>query len=239
MRITFAALLCLFSLLAIPAHATDITVKCTAPTKFTDGTAITSPVTFNLYGALQGQIKKLLAPSPLSTCSSVRSNVNAGTQCYQVTAVVGGSESDPTAESCITIAAEPVCPPQPAPETIPQTCTAPLVGSWSQTRTYTSVAAPACWQAGAWLPTEAPAGVCAAPPQLLVSGPYAYCLTGTATAPSMTSIGYAPAGLACSATTKTVGSVKFCEIPKEQADKVIFCNGDPTLSKGVWGKVAP
>lgn len=101
--------LALLLLLIIPglACATDLTVTCTPPLKFTDGTTIPSnaAITFNLYGALQGQPKVLLQPSPLTTCSSVRQNVNPGTQCYEATAIVGGSESAHSPESCKTVTA--------------------------------------------------------------------------------------------------------------------------------------
>lgn len=106
---TFSLLLgVLLSILAFsaPAIATDITVDCVAPTKFSDGSSIPTgtTITYNLYGALQGQTKVLLAPSPLPTCHSVRQNVNPGTQCYEVTAIVAGVESDHSNESCKLIA---------------------------------------------------------------------------------------------------------------------------------------
>lgn len=222
------ALLCLFlPLFAIPAHATDIIVACSAPTKFNDGTPVTGPVTFNLYGALQGQPKKLLAPSPLTTCSSVRSNVNAGTQCYELTALVPGyGESDHTSESCVTIAAEPTCPPQPAPQTRAQACIPPLVGSWSQTLTYTSVAAPACWQPGVWLPTEAPAGVCATP--VLVTADQRAYQFKSATLP-LALVGMVAVGAPCGPLTQVVNGVRYCHITKSQVDMVVWPN-DLTLT---------
>ncbi len=45
-------------------------------------------------------------------------------------------------------------------QTVP--CTAPAVGSWAQTRTYTWVGGK--WVAGVWNPTTAPAGACVTPP---------------------------------------------------------------------------
>jgi hypothetical protein len=230
------ALLCLLlPLLAIPAHATDITVACTAPTKFTDGTPITGPVTYNLYGALQGQPKKLLAPSPLTTCSSVRSNVNAGTQCYEATALVPGyGESDHTSESCVTITAEPTCPAQPAPQTRTQACIAPLVGSWSQTLTYTSVAAPACWQPGAWLPTQAPEGVCA-PPVLVTADQRAYAYRGTTLPMALRRHGRRGCSLRSADADRE--RVRYCHITKAQVDMVVWPN-DLALTD-FWAKVGP
>jgi len=58
--------------------------------------------------------------------------------------------------------AAPVCPAKPADETQTAQCPAGSTGSWSQTRTYSSVAAPACWTAGEWIPATAPAGACVA-----------------------------------------------------------------------------
>lgn len=73
------------------------------------------------------------------------------------------------------------------------------------------------------------------PPSLVTKAGYAYCLTGTTTAPTLTSIGYVAANLACGI-TRVQSGITFCQIPIEQADKVIFCPGDPTLAKGVWAR---
>lgn len=78
--------------------------------------------------------------------------------------------------------------------------------------------------------------VVAADPVVGVTGVYGYCRTGTSTNPSMTSIGYLLPSAVCTGTTQTVGGVKFCSIAPVAVDKVIFCSGDPTLSKGVWSK---
>jgi hypothetical protein len=57
----------------------------------------------------------------------------------------------------------PTCPPpQPAQESRVMQCPAPLVGNWTQTRSY-SCSAPN-WVAGEWLPAVPPDGVCAQPP---------------------------------------------------------------------------
>jgi hypothetical protein len=119
------AALVLFALLFLPAlaQATDITVSCTAPTKFTDSSTITGAVTFNFYGALQGQPKQLLTSVPLTSCTSVRKSVNPGTQCYEVTAIVAGAESDHSAESCKTIATPKPLPPDAPVVTLSTTST--------------------------------------------------------------------------------------------------------------------
>jgi len=60
------------------------------------------------------------------------------------------------AGACVTI------PPKPADETQTVQCVAPLVGSWTQTRTYTLSGT--TWTPGPWTPSAAPAGACTSPP---------------------------------------------------------------------------
>lgn len=81
-----AFLLTMLLLVAICARATDLTVKCEPPTLAIDGSAIPADETFtyNLYGAMQGNPLKLLTPTPLSACLSVRQNVTPGTVCYSL-----------------------------------------------------------------------------------------------------------------------------------------------------------
>lgn len=57
-----------------------------------------------------------------------------------------------------------VCPAKPADETRTATCPAGTTGSWTQTQTYSSAPAPACWVASGHLPIAPPAGSCVAPP---------------------------------------------------------------------------
>lgn len=101
-----------------PAHSTDLTVKCTAPINGTDGKPLPSDetITFNLYGAMQGQPLKLLTPTPASACLWVRANVTPGTICYAPTAV--GTRGTSTAESAqptpvCSVVQPPATPPQP------------------------------------------------------------------------------------------------------------------------------
>lgn len=68
----------------------NITVTWTAPTTFLNGSAISGSITYNLYSI--AATAQLLA-SGLTATSSIRSNLNAGTPCYAVTAVVNGVES--------------------------------------------------------------------------------------------------------------------------------------------------
>lgn len=99
-------------------HATDLTVKCSAPTTGTDGNPLPSDetITFNLYGAVQGQPLKLLTPTPSTSCLWVRANVTPGTICYTPTAV--GTRGTSISESaqpplvCAVVAA-PTVPPVP------------------------------------------------------------------------------------------------------------------------------
>lgn len=100
----------MFLLAATSAFATDVQINCTAPTKNTDGTSITGPITYNLYGAKQGVAKQKLV-NAATACSFTRFNVSTGVQEYYVTAVVGGVESDPSSTASITI--EPPPPPKP------------------------------------------------------------------------------------------------------------------------------
>lgn len=90
------------------AKATDLTTKCVAPTTGIDdatGGIVPLPpeevITFNLYGAMQGNPLKLLTPAPLPACLSVRQNVTPGTICYAWTAV-GQIGTSPTKESAQT-----------------------------------------------------------------------------------------------------------------------------------------
>lgn len=70
-----------------------------APTQNTDGTPIVLPLTYTLYGGVQGQPKVALAT--VSSLSYQHTTApNGVTYCYQVTAIAGGEESAPTGEGC-------------------------------------------------------------------------------------------------------------------------------------------
>lgn len=235
-RLTLA-LIALLLVMSTPAQAEDRTITCTAPTKNTDDSLLVDLLGFRLYGGLQGKPKNSLATAP--DCRFVRTNLATGVQEWYVTALSPAGESAPSATTSYTVVGTtppPTCPAQPAAESRQQACLSPTIGSWTQSRAYSSIAAPACWEAGPWTPDVAPAGVCASPAPLKTSGTYAYCVQGTTAAPTMTSIGYVEPGESCGPATRTVGAVKFCQITRKQADKVIFCKGDETLSKGVWSR---
>lgn len=114
---TLLALALLFACLT--AHATDVTVACTPPAKRTDNGAIVGALTFNLYGATQGQPKVLVTTTPLAACSSVRANVKVGTSCWDWTAIEARNDLGPVTsveslhspETCsIVVAAPPAAP---------------------------------------------------------------------------------------------------------------------------------
>lgn len=104
-------LACLLLSLCAPAFATDVQIACTAPTKFTDGSTITTAITYKFFGALQGQPKVLLNATARTSCANTWAAVPAGTVCVEATAIVGAVESAHTVESCINVAAPTPQPP--------------------------------------------------------------------------------------------------------------------------------
>lgn len=115
-----ALLLVLLLASSLPATAANILVNWSAPTAFTDSSPIpaTAVITYNVYGGLQGQSKRLLTPIPISTTSITRTNVSLGVQCYTVTAIVNHQESIQSAEACTTVTAPPNPPGTPAAVTL-------------------------------------------------------------------------------------------------------------------------
>lgn len=101
--LTIAAALTLLCFVGI-TNATDVKVTCTAPTQFEDGSLITTPITYSLYGGLQGTTKLKLS-SGATTCNFTRTSVAVGNQEYYVTSVVNGFESVPSDIAGITILA--------------------------------------------------------------------------------------------------------------------------------------
>lgn len=115
MRRLLPQLLALFTaaLSSGTAGATNLTLSWVAPTQYTDGSNIAAgtAITYNVYGAIQGQPLQQLATA-LATTTTVRANVDPGVRCYAVTAVITGIESAQTPQVCATVA-----PPTPAPPT--------------------------------------------------------------------------------------------------------------------------
>lgn len=78
-------------------------VSWVAPTLNTDGTAISGPITYNVYQGLTGALVKVL--SNLTTTSTVITTglTPGSSQCFAVSAVVNGAESAQSAFMCATI----------------------------------------------------------------------------------------------------------------------------------------
>ena len=92
-------LLAFLALMPIAASAGTATLTWTAPTQYTNGTAITAPITYRVYRGNCGAAKTLLASPSAATYvdSTAPDGSNLG---YAVTAVVAGVESAQTAEVC-------------------------------------------------------------------------------------------------------------------------------------------
>ncbi len=108
---------CAFAFAAPLAYATDLTLRWVAPTAYTDGTKIPAgaAITYNVYGAHQGVTPLPKLAGGVTTLSNVRYNVDVGTQCYAVSAVVDGVESAPTVAVCVGVLPPPPPPPPPIP----------------------------------------------------------------------------------------------------------------------------
>lgn len=88
-------------LLTAVAVAASLTASWTAPTQNTDGTAITAPLTYNLYTGAKGAEVKTQAN--LTATQATIAGLTAGAQtCATVTAVANGVESAQSAEVCAT-----------------------------------------------------------------------------------------------------------------------------------------
>lgn len=96
----------------------QLTVTCTPPTTYTDGSAIPALVslTYALYGAPTGQPKVPVSAS-LPACSSVQT-VTAGTWCYEASATAAGQTSAHTPEVCAQAAIAPLTPSAPGTPTV-------------------------------------------------------------------------------------------------------------------------
>lgn len=94
-------LVALIALFPLSALAGSVTLTWTAPTKNTDGSNISGAVTYNVYGAIQGQTKVKLTATPISALTYTHNAATGGnTWCYTATSLVGGQESAQTAEVC-------------------------------------------------------------------------------------------------------------------------------------------
>lgn len=149
------------------AETGSVLLTWTLPTAKTDGSPLTNLAAINVYGAQTTTGLALLARVPAPATSASIDNLAAGTWYFAGTAVdAAGVESLPTGLVSATIAGTPAptCTAlKPADETQTVQCTAPAVGSWTQSRTYLAAPYPGCWSPSAWTPTTAPAGACTTP----------------------------------------------------------------------------
>jgi hypothetical protein len=239
MKRLLIAVFCLAFVFALTprANAGEEVITCTTPLENINHTPLTNLAGFRLYEATTKALQQTATVA--QGCKFTATDLAPGTHSWYVTAFTSADEESVPSNPVATIIGPeippPQCGPSPPPETNPQICTAPLIGNWQQSRTYQSAPPPACWTPGPWVPTEAAAGVCASP-ALVTTGTYSYCVTGTATAPTMTSIGYLDAGAPCGPAVRQVGSVKFCQIDRHQTDIFGVCQSDKTLTKGVWSR---
>lgn len=87
----------------------QVTLNWTAPTQNTDGSPITDPITYNLYGGTQ-QTNLPLLQSGITGTFVTRTGVDAGVHYYSVTAVVDGSESAMDGPISVTVTLRPNAP---------------------------------------------------------------------------------------------------------------------------------
>lgn len=86
----------------------SVTFNWVAPTQNTDGTAITAALTYNLYNVTTTGSTSL--QSGITGLSNQRTNLNAGTPCYALTAVANTLESAQTNPICILVTSAPNAP---------------------------------------------------------------------------------------------------------------------------------
>jgi hypothetical protein len=108
-----ALLAALAAPVALGAQWDQVQLDWSSPTRFADGSLIpsTSTISYNLYAARKGETKTVIV-SGIKDTGMLRTGIPVGEWCWQLTAVVGGVESDRSAEVCKRIA-QPVLKPQP------------------------------------------------------------------------------------------------------------------------------
>jgi hypothetical protein len=223
------------------------TLNWKPPITNTDGTPLTNLIGYNIYhGTQANSLENFLTVSNAGLTEYVVRNMPAGTHYFAMTSINdSGGESNEAPALPITltepVTPPPTCPAQPAPETRAQACVAPTIGSWSQTHGWTSVAAPACWEAAPWTPASAPAGVCATPAPLVAGATNLYAYRST-TLP-MALVGVVRLGMPCGPETKTVNGTKYCRVPLWRPDgaaQIAMFGVPPDLTlTDYWVKAAP
>lgn len=209
----------------------DVTLSWVAPTQNIDNTPLTNLIGYRIeYGANDFGTRVTVGPG---LTRYVLTDLPEGSWQFRLVSLSGSGESQPTNPvSAVVTGTEPppTCGTAPPIETRSNTCTAPLVGAWTQTHSWTAAPHPTCWTADAWVPATPPVGMCAAPSALVTAGPLAYVPSGT----SMLFVGYVAAGLPCGPETKTVANVKYCHLTYTQVD-LVNSTGDLTRTN-LWAK---
>lgn len=205
-----------------PAWTGFATYTWTRPTTNVDGTPLTDLAGYRLfYGPSAGSLTQSVQIANPATLSYQINGLTAGTWYAAAKSyTTSGSESalgNPVSTVLTAPPVTPTCGASPAVESRAQACVAPLVGNWTQTTAWTSVPAPTCWVSN-WIPTTAPAGICALPSALVTAGPLSYESRAT----GMSAIGLVVAGLPCGPDTKIVSGVKYCRIVRSQTDLINF-----------------
>jgi hypothetical protein len=241
--LTVAGLSATFTIGSVPQPPTNpnwtggFTLGWSPTTLHTDGTPTDNLAGYRVY--LGSSPTSLAVKATVTTTSYAFTGLTAGTWYAAVEAYqTDGARSDLSTVVSRTLTATtppPTCPAQPAPESRTQTCAAPTIGSWTQSHSWTSAPAPACWTADQWLPPSAPDGVCASPPQLVTADTKAYQFKGT-TSP-LALVGMVAAGAPCGPATQVISGVKYCHITKSQVDMVVWPT-DLTLTD-FWAKASP
>ena len=144
-----------------PVFTDSATLTWVAPTTNTDGSVLTDLSGFRVYSGKADPLTAVATINNPATLTYVVSGLTEGVWFFEVTALAGSRESARSNRTSKTVSAQ--CGAKPADETQTQQCAAPLVGSWTQTRTYTAAPAPTCWTPGPWSPTNPPAGACINP----------------------------------------------------------------------------
>lgn len=104
--ILFVLALALFSMAATAANQALLTWN--SPTTYADGTPITTPLTYNVYQAPQGQPKvKTATGLTVSTATVATGLLSNRTYCWQVSAQDGATEGALSNEACKTFPPSP------------------------------------------------------------------------------------------------------------------------------------
>lgn len=94
----------LLASMAALAASFPLVGEWTAPTKNTDGSAIASTITYNVYQGPQGGTFTMVQTGLKGTSAVISAGLPAGsTQCFYVTAVTNLGESAPSNSACVSI----------------------------------------------------------------------------------------------------------------------------------------